>query len=81
MAAFLLESKIYLKVLDHGSYILRRLQNFEKIAHLAFDRLYLTPVPTDYGHPERAFFINLELLGLDRHFGLKYFVAFGVFSA
>ena len=36
---------------------------------------------TDYGHPERAFFKNLELLGLGRHFGLKFFEAFGVFSA
>ena len=35
---------------------------------------------TDYGHPERAFFKNLELLGLGRHFGLKFFEAFGVFS-
>ena len=34
---------------------------------------------TDYGHPERAFFKNLELLGLGKHFGLKLFVAFGVF--
>ena len=36
---------------------------------------------TDYGHPERAFFKILELLGLGRHFGLKCFEAFGVFSA
>ena len=35
---------------------------------------------TDYGHPERAFLKNLELLGLGRHFGLKFFEAFGVFS-
>ena len=34
-------------------------------------------VDTDYG----VFFKNLELLGLDRHFGPKVFVAFGVFSA
>ena len=37
---------------------------------------------TDYGHPERELFSkNLELLGLGRHFGLKFFEAFGVFSA
>ena len=36
---------------------------------------------TDYGHPERAFFKNLKLLGLGRHFGLKCFEAFVVFSA
>ena len=36
---------------------------------------------TDYGHPESFFFKNLELLGLSRHFDLKFFEAFGVFSA
>ena len=36
---------------------------------------------TDYGHPERAFFKNLELLGLGRHFRLKLLEAFGLFLA
>jgi hypothetical protein len=36
---------------------------------------------TDYGHPKRAFFKNHKLLGLGRHFELKLFEAFGVFSA
>ena len=30
-------------------------------------------VTTDYGHPERLFFKNLELLVLGRHFGLTFF--------
>ena len=34
-----------------------------------------------YGHPERAFFKHLKLLGLGRHLGLKFFEAFGVFSS
>ena len=39
-------------------------------------------VAMDYGHPERAFvFKKLDFLGLGRHFGLKLFEAFGVFSA
>jgi hypothetical protein len=38
-------------------------------------------VAMDYGHPERVFFSkNHEFLGLGRHFGLKFFVTFGVFS-
>jgi hypothetical protein len=36
---------------------------------------------TDYGHPERAFFKNLKLLGLGRQIGLKFFEAVGEFSA
>ena len=36
---------------------------------------------TDYGHPERAFFKNFELLGLGRHFGMNFFETIGVFSA
>ena len=37
---------------------------------------------TDYGHPERAFFQKPRTFGLmGRHFGLKFFEAFGVFSA
>jgi hypothetical protein len=35
----------------------------------------------DYEHPERAFFKNLKLLGLGRQIRLKFFEAFGVFSA
>jgi len=31
--------------------------------------------------PRELFFKNLELLGLGRHFGLKFFEAFGVFLA
>ena len=31
--------------------------------------------------PRELFFKNLELLGLGRHFGLKLFETFGVFSA
>ena len=42
--------------------------------------LVVTVGNTDYGHPERAFFKNLEQT-LGRHFGLKLFEAFGVFSA
>ena len=39
-------------------------------------------VAMDYGHPEKVFFPkNLEFLGLGRHFGLKFFETFGVFSA
>ena len=35
---------------------------------------------TDYGHPERAYFFKYpKLLGLGRHFGLKFFEAFGAF--
>jgi hypothetical protein len=30
---------------------------------------------------QRAFFLNFKLLGLGGHFGLKFFKAFGVFSA
>ena len=36
---------------------------------------------TDYGHPERAFFKNLELLCLGRYYGLKFFETLLVFSA
>ena len=36
---------------------------------------------TVYGHTERAFFKNPKLLGLGRQIGLKFFEAFGVFSA
>ena len=42
----------------------------------------LLPPPTDYGHPERAFFFkNLKLLVLGRQIWLKFFEAFGVFLA
>jgi hypothetical protein len=34
-------------------------------------------VATDYGHQERVCFKKHELLGLERHFGLKFFEAFG----
>ena len=34
---------------------------------------------TDYGHPERAFFKDLELLGLGRHFGMKFMRHLGYF--
>ena len=35
---------------------------------------------TDYGHPEREFFFQKSrILGMDRHFGLNCFEAFGVF--
>ena len=40
--------------------------------------MQLMPVATDYRHRERAIFKSLELLGLDKHFGLKFFEAFGV---
>ena len=43
--------------------------------------LVVTVGNTEYGYPEIAFFKNLELLGLSRHFGLKLFEALGVFSA
>ena len=36
---------------------------------------------TDYRHPMRAFFQKSRNLALGRHFGLKCFEAFGVFSA
>jgi hypothetical protein len=36
---------------------------------------------SDYRHPERAFFKNLERFDLGRHFELKFFEAFGVFLA
>ena len=32
--------------------------------------------PTDYGHPERAFFQKYKFLGLDRQIGLKFYEAF-----
>jgi hypothetical protein len=35
----------------------------------------------DYGHPERAFFENLKLLGFGRQIEPNTFGAFGVFSA
>ena len=35
--------------------------------------IYLIQLYKDYGHPEIAFFKNLELLGLGRHFVLKFF--------
>ena len=31
---------------------------------------------TDYGHPERVFFLNPKLLGLGRQIGLEFFEAF-----
>ena len=39
------------------------------------------PLVTDNGHPERAFFQNLKLLGLGRQIGQKFYEAFGVFLA
>ena len=36
---------------------------------------------TYYGHPERAFLQKSRTFGFGRHFGLKCFEAFGVFSA
>ena len=39
------------------------------------------PMPTDYEHPERVFFLNPKILGMGRQIGPKILGAFGVFSA
>ena len=36
---------------------------------------------TDNGHPERAFFKNLKLLGLGKQIGLKFWGSFWLFPA
>ena len=78
---------LYSKVADSSKKWLILLRNqrektdASKSPLLATKALSHLGVVTDYGHPERALFQNLKLLGLGIQIGLKFHEAFGVFLA
>ena len=78
MVIKLIKASEFLSSLHHLFFTKSSGVNFRKE-----DIIWVTPITntTDYGHPERAFFQILELLGLGRQIGLKFYEAFGVFLA